>query len=118
MKILARNRKIFYTDYEMVFHTLDGDRKFIFPCNECGEVDFDSMTMDEVHFFEECMLGTSNVSKPVVEEIAKSYVASAIGVCDLCSTQVVIDAARNMCAGCGSEYDFHGNSLDRLPLVS
>jgi len=102
----------------MVFYALDGDRKFVFPCNDYGELDSDSMTVEEMQFFEDCISKNVGVSDPVVEETSKSFIASAIGVCDVCINQVVIDSARNMCSGCGSEYDYHGHSLDRLPLVS
>ena len=97
MKILARNRKIFFTTYELVYKDANEDRRYTFPCNEFGEVSLESLSPSEINLLERCISGEDlEVLDPSVQETYKSYVAAAIGLCDVCNEQIVIDSISNV----------------------
>lgn len=117
MKIQARNRKIFYTEYRMVYRFVDSEDELSFPCNDYGEILYSEMSQDELTALEACKSGELDIYAPEVKEFSKSYVASAIGTCDACGAQVVIDSDVNACSGCSSEYDYHGHPIGKVYLV-
>ena len=83
---------------------------FMFPCNEHGEIDFDSMSQAALENYEKCDSEEYEVVYQGMQKSTNSYTNPAIGEC-YCGEQVELSGNSNQCGKCGSWYNACGQQL-------
>lgn len=83
---------------------------FWFPCDTTGQVDLQVLSEGERKCYERCV-GSPAAVRTGVLEVRRTDVDPAVGVCDVCGREVLLeDAFANECL-CGAEYNGFGQRL-------
>jgi hypothetical protein len=112
MKIIRKRRFSEQTNFERVFSLeIDPGRMFGFPCDEKGEIDFNSLNEVAANnarrLLANEMLGY--VDRGVITWNSR-FTEPAVGLCEACGREVSLDGFTNTC-DCGADYNSAGQRL-------
>lgn len=119
MKILSERETIHITEYFRRFKFADSYSEFFFPSDKDGNVDDTKLNVDANKNYQSCLMGSyiySDGHSVQLDDCGvyihnKTYTEPAIGECDYCSTEVILDRFTNTCCDCGVDYNGSGQEL-------
>ena len=83
---------------------------FSFPCDENGNVDDSKMNPASKENLSKCLSGQIPVHSTGVEKYEHDWTEPAIGKCNRCDGEVILDGFTNTC-DCGVDYNMSGQEL-------
>lgn len=111
MKIISRRRKVENFDYSLHFDFEDCCGGYAFDCDENGFLIGRSSYSDEnSRNLIDCLLGNNNTVYKGIVSYYNSYTEPAIGLCDCCGGEVLLEGFTNTCS-CGADYNSSGQIL-------
>lgn len=115
MKIVTRSRFITSVRHVRYFErTSCPGAGFVFDCSEDGLVDTSAMSTSMRASYDACVAGTHDGDVMLdrgVERLEHTYRDPAVGLCNRCSSEVVLGNFTNTCALCGADYNSSGQEL-------
>lgn len=112
MKIIKERQPINNISYERSFVYKDDEQAgFGFPCNKDGIVE--KMNPQAQVNYEACLKGQVDGQEVIdrgIKEYQNSYTEPAVGKCDVCGKEVVLEGFTNTCV-CGADYNSFGQRL-------
>lgn len=113
MKIIRHREHKESVSYSLCFDYV-GERGwgFSFSCDKDGQVDLASY-QDRPAALEnlaKCLFGGYQVQPPYIRTMMNSYNEPAIGICECCGAEVMLDGFTNTC-NCGADYNMSGQRL-------
>lgn len=110
IRIISHGRKVEEFSYFIFYEWVEElDSGFMFPCNEYGEIDFDSMSQEALDNYEKCEVEEYEVVYQGLRRCVNRYWEPAIGEC-FCGKEVVLGSNTNQCE-CGQYYNSIGQEL-------
>jgi hypothetical protein len=110
IKIISHKRLVEEVDYHIFYEWVEElDAGFMFPCNEHGEIDFDSMSKEALANYEKCDSEEYAVVYRGLQREVNKYTEPAVGECS-CSKPVTLATNSNQCE-CGQWYNAMGQQL-------
>ena len=113
--IMIERRTDYVLFYEWIVKPGAG---FWFPCDSEGQPDWDAMNEQTRHNFIVCesLEREGGIVCRGVEAVPHFRKFPALWECD-CGTELTCEDFRNTCPGCGAEYNWHGQRIQRREVV-
>ena len=110
MKIIKESELIQGKDFVICYYR-DQYGGYSFPCTESGLVDVLSLCPEAIDSYAKCVSGEFKTYGPAFVEMRPyRYICSAIGLCDVCGEEVVLQGFTCPCS-CGADYNSSGQRL-------
>lgn len=111
IKIISHIQEKEETSYYIFYEWAEElDAGFMFPCNQDGDIDFNSMSQEALDNYEKCESGEYEVVYHGLRRSVNTYREPAVGECS-CGKEVVLESNTNQCKSCGSYYNAIGQQL-------
>lgn len=115
MKKISHRTYVDYVEHRRNFDW-EGERDwgFSFACDAAGEVDVDALNPCARENYLACLTGVVDGRKIVdrgVQSWERTVVEPAIGLCDVCGSEVVLEGFTCTCERCGADYNSAGQRL-------
>jgi hypothetical protein len=115
MKIIQRRERKTAVEYARSFvWENDPGAGFSFPCDEAGNVGEASMNPVALKSYRACLTGRIGGRAIVDEGVVRyesRYTMPAVGLCEECGSEVVLDRFTNTCSKCAADYNMSGQRL-------
>jgi len=84
--------------------------RFIFDCDAEGNLDQTGWTVTRIQKYSDCINGKISVIDRGVKKRVMNYTLPAIGICDVCGEEVMLDNYSCSCT-CGANYTMEGKKV-------
>ncbi len=111
MKILKPRRLHEHREFRLVFgHVGKNGSGYGFPCDQAGHVEEENLPPAARDNYRACISGRASVVCQGVEVSEHSWWQPAVGECEVCGREVILDGFTNTCE-CGVDYNGSGQLL-------
>ena len=111
IKIISHRRHVEEVEHYIFYEYAEElDSGFMFPCNQDGVIDFNSMEQVALDNYEKCESGEYEVVYQGLRRSINRYSEPAIGKCS-CGQEVALESNTNQCESCHSYYNMGGQEL-------
>jgi hypothetical protein len=111
MKILKPRQHHQHREHRLVFQRVGSSGAgFSFPCDEAGHVNEANLPPAALDNYRACLSGQAGVVCQGVVETEHSWCEPAVGICEVCGSEVVLHGFTNTC-DCGADYNGSGQLL-------
>ena len=111
IKIISHGQVVEKVRYYIFYEWVEKlDLGFEFPCNEQGEIDFDSMSPNQLDHYEKCDSEELPVVYRGLQREVSEFTTPAIGKCS-CGSLVALTKSSNKCQKCGDYYNALGQQI-------
>jgi hypothetical protein len=115
MKIIKQREYKSMTTYDISFGVV-GDRHpcFIFPCDQGGNVNLDELMPIARENLAKCRSGEHDgvkIEPRGIHRHTQSWWEPAIGLCNVCGTEVALEGDPCTCPKCNTDYNSAGQQL-------